>query len=104
MLILKGADIEAEEEGGLTPLMMAATRRHCSVVEVLISSKASPNKKNKKGCIALHYACKNGALDIVKMLMLKGADIEAEEEGGLTPSNDGSNEKALFSGGSAYFI
>ena len=65
--------------------MMAATRRHCSVVEVLISFEASPNKKNKKGCTALHYACKNGALDIVKMLILKGADIEAEEEGGLTP-------------------
>ena len=85
MLISKGADIEAEDRGGWTPLMIAAVKRQHSLVELLISSGASLDKKNRKGHTAFHYACKNASTDIVNMLISKGANIEEEDHDGLTP-------------------
>ncbi|EUD65452.1 hypothetical protein C922_04192 [Plasmodium inui San Antonio 1] len=42
------------------------------------------NKRNSDGLCALHYACDRGYLDIVKLLIELGADINADDSSGDT--------------------
>lgn len=79
MLIEAGAEIDAENKFGNTALILAVRHGHVSVVRHLVSTGVVSNRildhKDKKGISALHRAAGQGRLDLVKLLIEAGADV-----------------------------
>jgi len=82
-----GADVNAKDGGGWTPLHYAAGNSHKEIAELLIAKGADVNAKNDKGRTPLHRAAIFGHKEIVELLIAKGADMNATE-GGWTPLHD----------------
>ena len=55
-----GADMNARDDTGGTPLSLAAAEGHVSLVEKLVHHGAWVNASNKHGTQALHRAALNG--------------------------------------------
>ena len=85
MLILKGADINAQNESGKTALMLAAFAGKLNIIKELRSNGASIDHKDKAGCSALHYAVDGGNLEAIQYFLMEGADINAKDNSGWTP-------------------
>ena len=56
LLIDKKADVNATDQTGVTPLMLAAQSAKLDVVQLLLDRGADANKKDTKGQTALNYA------------------------------------------------
>ncbi len=86
LLVKLGANIEAKCSDGYTPLMIAISRQHESVVRFLINSGADVNSYSKGfKCSCLSMAVKVENVKIAKMLLNAGADVNARDNDGLTP-------------------
>jgi hypothetical protein len=55
-------------------------------VEELMDMGADLTAKDKKGISALHYACGQGRLEVVKFLWSKGVDLDLEDPGTCSPT------------------
>jgi quinoprotein dehydrogenase-associated probable ABC transporter substrate-binding protein len=84
-LIEKGADVNARDSGGFTPLDTAARNRSASLVEVLIDAGANPNQPDADGFFPLLHAINRNHVPTVEMLAKKGADLELRNKQGITP-------------------
>lgn len=93
-LLKYGAEKNALDDAGETPLMKAAQLGHQRVVELLIEAGADINVFGKAldspygrtyGSAALHYAAGRGHHGIVKALLKHGADVNAQDNRGDTP-------------------
>jgi len=78
----RGADVNAKDKDGQTPLHVAADNKRKDVAELLLSHGADINAKDGKGYTPLYYAIWKGDQDIVKSLVTKGADVS------YTPKDD----------------
>jgi ankyrin repeat protein len=106
LLISRGAELDVEDPDYSTPLYLAAEQGHPKVVKFLISKGAEVNvKSNKWGYTPLHRAAwgpvtmikylgggtvseadlNENYLEIVGMLLEKGAKVNARDNGGKTP-------------------
>ncbi|EAX91611.1 ankyrin repeat protein, putative [Trichomonas vaginalis G3] len=83
--ISNGADINAKDRIGLTPLHSAAKNNSKETAEILISNGADINAKDRIGLTPLHYAAKYNNKEIAEILISNGADINAKDEDGSTP-------------------
>ncbi len=84
-LINKGAEIDAQDHDGLTPLHVAASNDDDDsllLVKCLLNNKAGVNVQNQKGETPLHLAHK---ADVAAFLMRNGAIIDVQDHDGLTP-------------------
>jgi len=79
LLISRGADVNAKDKEGVTPLHHA---RNKEIAELLISKGASVNAKDKEGNTALHYT---NSKEIAELLISRGADVNSKNEYGSTP-------------------
>ena len=84
-LISKGADINAKNNNGNTPLHIASYNGYLPIVEYLVNNRADINTKNKNDRTPLHYASFEGHLSVVELLINKGADKDAKDECDRTP-------------------
>ena len=78
----KGVQIDILNHAGETPLMMAALKAEVDAVTALVAHGAAINKD---GWSPLHYAATGGSAAIVRLLLSKGAALEARSPNGSTP-------------------
>ena len=94
--IQDGADVNATDDCGWTPLMFALRyEAPKEVIELLIAKDAKVNAKANDGRTPLMCACANKApKKVIELLIAKGADINAKDNGGWTPLKHAAYNKA----------
>lgn len=75
-------DLNASNEAGETPLMMAVLKGQTDLITTMLSKEADVNKP---GWAPLHYAATVGNAAIIQLLLDKHAYIDAESPNGTTP-------------------
>ncbi len=83
-LIASGADVNAFDATGMTPLMIAASEGKTAIAELLIQAGADVKLAGQDGTTALMRAASANRIDILKLLMTKGADVNMKNTGGMT--------------------
>ena len=74
MLLLSGADLEASDVNGWTPLMRATFKGNTEIVKILVENGADVNAKNAYGYSVLFIGeTLNKQPEIIKMLVKAGA-------------------------------
>ena len=117
-LIEAGAEVNAKDKGGQTPLFAAALADNDDVAKFLIAKGADVNARDTNGWTPLHGASERGRKGGVELLIAKGADVNAKDSEGGTPLHrvffsgrmdvaelliaKGANVNAKFTGG--YFV
>jgi len=84
-LIKRGADVDAKDNDGDTPLHLATERNFIEIAKLLIERGADVNAKNSWGETPLHMASYHNRIEIAKLLLDAGADVEAKNMFGMTP-------------------
>jgi len=85
LIIAKGVDVNAQNQGGGTALDMAAFGGHNDVALLLIASGATVVHKSTFGLTPLHYAVASGKKDCVKLFIAAGAEVNVKDEDGWSP-------------------
>uniref|UniRef100_A0A7S4SKI3 Uncharacterized protein n=1 Tax=Alexandrium monilatum TaxID=311494 RepID=A0A7S4SKI3_9DINO len=81
-----GADVEAAEFGGLTPLHKAAFRGDVEVCRALLGQAANVNSRDSTGQSPLHAAALQLHPGVLQLLLRRGAEADAVDHEGLTPA------------------
>ncbi|NAZ34551.1 MAG: hypothetical protein GU356_09810 [Pyrobaculum sp.] len=92
LLLEHGADLNAKNEGGWTPLHLAALNGRVDIVATLLEHGADPNVQDKFGRTPLHLAASEGRVEVVRLLLERGADPNAKYEDGWTPLHVAASE------------
>ena len=79
-LIRAGANSNAANDFGVTPLSLACANANTAMVRRLLQAGANPNAAASTGESALMTAARTGNVDVVKALLAKGADANAREK------------------------
>ena len=90
LLVEHGAEINARNSAGETPLHMMIRRAppaHPRNASHFLGFEPDIRVKTNNGQTPLHYAAERGGLEIVKMLLARGAepDLSAQDDDGHTP-------------------
>jgi ankyrin repeat protein len=84
-LVEKGADVNAPDLQGWTPLQNAARQRKDEMIKTLIELGADPNRPAADGMTPLIAAAMRDHVPSIKMLVEKGADVEQPGPQGYRP-------------------
>jgi ankyrin repeat protein len=78
--------LEARDESGATPLIVAAKRQDdAELIRGLVAKDADVNAKDKQGGTALHWAAEQGQKETAEILLNHKATINARDIYGQTP-------------------
>jgi pectate lyase len=75
----KGTDVNAKDDDGMTPLLLAISKKQADVAKFLVENGADVNAGDKSGFVPLVYALWNTDPNVVKILLDNGADVNAED-------------------------
>lgn len=79
-----GGSLDDIDEYGFTPLIESVITRQIHIAELLIGHKVEVNKPDVTGRTALHWAVDNRDLDMVRLLLVHGANPNAYTRAGLS--------------------
>ncbi len=81
LLITAGAEVNAPDVRGLTPLMSAASKMSPVLIKMLLEAGArtSINAKDNEGKTALMFGAERGHVETIKLLLEAGAAINAKD-------------------------
>ncbi|KAK7460088.1 hypothetical protein Landi51_00337 [Colletotrichum acutatum] len=86
LLIDNGANIEAKDDLGLTPLlvsvMASASVQQSAVVRVLLQAGSNINCRDNDGSTPIAEACKHGDPSVISALMSRGSDVLVRDRRG----------------------
>jgi ankyrin repeat protein len=85
LLVTRGADVDARNTYGLTPLHRASMAGHVPVVQALVDAGARIDLRGPDGWTALHVAAASGHAPVVRELLARGAHGGARDASGRTP-------------------
>ena len=89
VLINAGADLNMEDNDGLTPLMSSfiddGFYNHVETIELLLDNNANVNYQNRNGETALHIASQLDRTEIIRILVDRGANVNIRDRNGNTP-------------------
>lgn len=71
----------ATDNGGETPLMIAAENGNRRLVELFLSNGAQVNARDDDGSTAVIRAARNGHLSVVRALLAAGANVNVSQRG-----------------------
>jgi len=74
----RGADVNAGDDGRITPLQHATGNGHKEIAQLLIAKGADVNTKDSDGGTPLHLAAIGGYMEIAELLINNGADVNAK--------------------------
>ena len=84
--LARGANVNARDGGGNTPLMIAVVSKgSTAIVKALLAKGADINARNEVSQTALYLAARGGYVEIVDILAAKGADLNSKDVQGKTP-------------------
>ena len=85
-LIKNGALIESKTilTNKMTSLIIAASRNHKSIINLLIMQGANVNAKDIYGATPLHHAISKSCIDNAELLLNNGAKIDERDSEGRT--------------------
>lgn len=88
-LVLKGADVNLPSKNGYNvfPLHAAVAGNFTSISKMLIENNAQVNIAQLNGLTPLHAAAQHGNIELIILLLEKGADTTLRMEGGKLPSD-----------------
>lgn len=82
-LLDKGAKLDVEDNFGITPLMSSVmthdTTKRLAVFNLLVEKGADINAVSRGGGSVLGYACENNQIEIVKILLSKGVEVDGRK-------------------------
>jgi ankyrin repeat protein len=87
LLLSKGAHANSRDRRGMTPCMWASDNGHLGVVKMLAQHMGGQGleERSEDGCTALHCAAYWGREEVVRFLLLAGADPTITDNEGTTP-------------------
>lgn len=84
-LLEHGADVNAQDKGGLIPLHNAASYGHVDIAALLIKYSTCVNATDKWAFTPLHEAAQKGRTQLCALLLAHGADPTMKNQEGQTP-------------------
>ncbi len=84
MLLDKGANVNAKDAFGNTPIFLAVEKKDRETIKLLIEKGANVTIKNNAGETPFTAAARNGDLETIKLLMTKGVSINVKDGKGNT--------------------
>ena len=85
LLLDLGAEVNAKNDVGRTPLWYAINKRHEALVRLLLDRGADTDLKNNRGETPLCFAVRHEDEAIVRLLLNKGAEVDLKCGYGKTP-------------------
>ena len=84
VLIEHGANVNAVDESGRSPLILAIESSFEPSVMALVEAGADPNVQDSSGRTALHLASRRGRREIIELLLRLGPDLGLTDRAGNT--------------------
>lgn len=85
LLLKHGANVNAQDDNGETPLHHVITKSNLKVVNLLISYNANVDVVDNFGQTPFFNAARSGKLEIAQLLVDRGADVNRADNDGRTP-------------------
>ena len=93
LLTEHGADPNATDNGGITPLLGAAMQGigggtvsfDSTLIDLILNAGADPNVRDRSGMTLLQHALRVGSIELVEALLRNGADPNTTDGAGTTP-------------------
>ncbi len=84
MLIQARSDLNAKDNQGMTPLLLAAQRGNAEHILLLLDNHAEKQTIDNNGSSPLHLAVENDHKDVAQLLIQRGMPVDAKDNAGNT--------------------